>query len=488
MLQWSRLTERSDPVDELLTWMPGNYDEDEQKLLAEKTAEVGVFEARGDIDVQAMINGTLAEEIPVVGKGCPKEISDAGRAGRLITEQECLELAERYNPQNPLFNDPEYAKGTVWRGLYAMPCIEVAGYMPKMPTGMGDNMVVSGLNHTITYYRPIRPGDRLFRVYDTQGYREITIPGSTYRTFQVYGTGRTFNQRGELVDEGASIVKESFNRYADPAERTYANCWESPDWWKQRPYHYYTDEDWKTIEHYWNSEKIRGNKVLWWEDVQIGDEPTPTLDGPVISEAAAAGLVDDCGPAIQAIRTQYCDPEQRRRMTRNRHGIYVPVLPTKSPPPPPKEGDAPPPPMPLEGKKSSEKLSDGRFVFMNTLARRFAQRMITNWMGDNGFLFREGWSIMPVVYGYDGLIPDHDWMPELFDKVPYFEKVPFLKGKRAMVHGLAGDVSINRAYVTDKYVDDEGRHLVDLVWWCETIEGDIFQEGFFTVQLPARTN
>lgn len=474
-------------MDELLTWTPGEFDEQELALLAEKTREVRAFQDRGPLDIQALIDGTLPEDIPVYGAGCPKEIADSGRAGRLITKEDCLELAERYNPDNPFYNDEDYAKRTKWGGLCAMPSLEVAGFMPKMPNGMGDNMVVSGLNHTLTYYQPIKAGDRLFRVYDSQGYREITIPGSTYRTFQVYGTGRSYNQRGELVSEGASIVKESFNRYADPAERTYANCWESPDWWKQRPYHNYTDEDWDTIKAYWDNEYIRGSETLYWEDVNIGDEPTPTLDGPVISPAASAGLVDDCGPMIQAIRTQYCDPELRKHMTRDEHGIYVPVVPPQTPPPMPEpDGDNPPPPMPVEGKKSSEKLSDGRFVFMNTLARRFAQRMITNWMGDDGFLHREGWCIMPVVYGYDGLIPDHDWMPELFDKTPYFEKVPYLKDKRALVHGLAGDVSINRAYVTDKYIDSNGRHLVDLVWWCETIEGDIFQEGFFTVQLPSR--
>lgn len=476
-------------MDEFVKWIPGEFDPREQKLLQEKDAEVRVFEERGEIDIQSLIDGTLSPDIPVYGAGCPKEISDAGRNGRLITEKDCLELAGRYDPQNPLFNDAKYAKETKWGGLCAMPSVEVAGFMPKMPNGMGDNMVVSGLNHTLTYYQPIRPGDRLYRVYDSQGYREITIPGSTYRTFQVFGTGRTFNQRGELVSEGASIVKESFNRYVDPNERTNANCWESPDWWKQRPYHVYTDADWDTIKSYWDQEYVRGKQTLYWEDVKIGDEPAPTLDGPVISAAAAAGLVDDCGPMIQAIRTQYCDPELRKHMKRNAHGIYIPVVPEPEPAQQPEvpTDDSNPPPMPVQGKKSAEKLSDGRFVFMNTLARRFAQRMITNWMGDDGFLYREGWCIMPVVYGYDGLIPDHDWMPAMFDKVPYFEKVPFLRGKRALVHGLAGDVSINRAYVTEKYVEN-GRHLVDLVWWCETIEGDIFQEGFFTVELPSRAD
>jgi len=50
-----------------------------------------------------------------------------------------------------------------------------------------------------------------------------------------------------------------------------------------------------------------------------------------------------------------------------------------------------------------------------------------------------------------------------------------------------GDLSINRLYVTGKRVDEAGRHLVDLSWWCETIEHQIHTEGTATVELPSRT-
>ena len=61
-----------------------------------------------------------------------------------------------------------------------------------------------------------------------------------------------------------------------------------------------------------------------------------------------------------------------------------------------------------------------------------------------------------------------------------------MEGRHTEVHGEEGDLSINRLYVTGKRVDENGRHLVDLTWWCETIEHQIHTEGTATVELPAR--
>lgn len=478
-------------MDELLTFYPGAYNNEDKALLDKLYEQVSVFEKRGDVDVDAMVRGTLAENVPLFGEGGPKEIVEGGRSGRLVKKEDMLEIARKYNPDNPLYNDEEYAKRSEFNGLIAMPFFEVAGFQPKMPTGIGDNMVVSGLNHTLTFYKPIKAGDRLFRVSTMQKFEDITIPGSPYRTFAVSGTGKTYNQNGELVSEGASILKESYNRYTDPAEQKGQNCWESPDWWKQRPHHYYTDADWATIEKYWREEKMRGSDPLYWEDVKIGDEPTPTLDGPIITSGAASGLMSECSKITLALKKNFSDLEKRSNMIRDENGIYRPVgaeyedAPMLPPPPMDEAGGGPRPPMPVEGKKSSAKLSDGRGVFENSLARRFAEKMIINWIGDEGWIQRLGWNIMPEAYGYESLIPHHKAKPELFEKFPYLDKVPYLKGKRATVHGLAGDVSINKAYVTDKY-DANGEYFVDLIWWCETIAGEIFQEGFATVKLPSR--
>jgi hypothetical protein len=76
--------------------------------------------------------------------------------------------------------------------------------------------------------------------------------------------------------------------------------------------------------------------------------------------------------------------------------------------------------------------------------------------------------------------------PALFDKFPYLEKVPSLKGKRANWHGMVGDAAISRAYVFNKY-SKNGEYFVDLVWWIETLNKYLILEGFATVKLPKKT-
>jgi hypothetical protein len=60
-----------------------------------------------------------------------------------------------------------------------------------------------------------------------------------------------------------------------------------------------------------------------------------------------------------------------------------------------------------------------------------------------------------------------------------------MKGKYLNLKGKGGDLVICRAYVTDKYIVG-GQALVELVCWCETIDGDIIGEGMATVELPRR--
>jgi hypothetical protein len=68
----------------------------------------------------------------------------------------------------------------------------------------------------------------------------------------------------------------------------------------------------------------------------------------------------------------------------------------------------------------------------------------------------------------------------------FIDRVPFMKDRFVNAHGLTQDMMIVKSYVTDKYVRD-GKFLANLVWWIETIEGDIIEEGDATVRLPSRS-
>jgi hypothetical protein len=77
-------------------------------------------------------------------------------------------------------------------------------------------------------------------------------------------------------------------------------------------------------------------------------------------------------------------------------------------------------------------------------------RLITNWMGDDGFLRKTA---------FDRLESD-----------------------------IVGDTVIGRGTVIKKYVLDSGEHMVDLACWLENMRGYITKAGTASVNLLSREN
>jgi hypothetical protein len=130
---------------------------------------------------------------------------------------------------------------------------------------------------------------------------------------------------------------------------------------------------------------------------------------------------------------------------------------------------------------AKEKHPNERSVFMNTKGRQYGVRMVTNWIGDDGFLHKFAWRVINDT--------DHNKFPGTLDRPSYLLKVPYLKeaGKYVTTHGYEGDVGITKGYVCDKYVKD-GKNYVDLVVWSETIEGHIWSECYAVVELPSKND
>jgi len=464
-------------------YYPGVYNEEDSKVLQEFWAELEAINKRGPLNIGDLIAGKL-DGAPGIGMhGRP--------SGKKITRELMETYARRYGAGNPLFTDQDYARKTVW-GPMALPFAAAEpGFMPAMPKakGIGDYMVVSAHNDTMTYYKPVYEGDTVFTVITEQHCVDITpADGSYYRTFAMSGTGKIYNQKGELVAEGANILKESFHRHKDPAKRNVdgAHAWESPDWWSRKP-HIYTDKDWEYLISIWKNEKIRGSEVLYWDDVKIGDEPPPRAVGPIMAEEEMEIMFDV--PDWSTNYKQYIlDKNTFAKMVKNPQGIYV--LPEYL-----KKKPSSMPPMPRIATPEIAN-RDGRALIQNAVAAKWAAGMIYNWMGDAGWLQRIGWDIMELPPGcnksinydeYPTVIPPipKKLRPALFDKYPYMDKVPYMRGCRAAWHAMEGDVAIIRAYVTDKYQADQ-EYFVDLTWWCETIDRFIVQEGFVTIKLPKK--
>jgi acyl dehydratase len=465
-------------------YLPGKYDAQDAKVLKEVQAQLALINNRGEIIIDDLVSGKL--------DGTPG-IGGRGPGGTKVTLDSMMSLADMYGAHNPLWTDKNYAKRTKYGDLIAMPIIASAGGWPSVSgKGLGDYMVVSDLNVSLTFHRPVYEGDTLYSVIDRQDCLDITpAEGSYYRTFAISGSGRAFNQRGELIVEGARIVKETFRRHKDPAKRNPdgSHIWESPDWWSRKP-HMYTDADYEYIKGIWENEKIRGAEVLYWDDVKVGDEPPPRAVGPIVSEVEAdmLGLDVDVPQWCVDAKLNVSNPKTFAKMVKNKQGIYV--LPEYL--------EKKPASRPATAGGGSAELSnrDGRAVVQNSVAAYWTAGMILNWMGDAGWLQRFGWDIMALPPGYDKditydeyptIIPGFtkDMMPALFDKYPFMEKVPFMRGCRAAWHAMEGDLCICRAYVYDKFEKD-GEYFVDLTWWCETLDRYLIEEGFATVKLPKK--
>jgi acyl dehydratase len=526
-------------------YYPGKYDEADAKVLKEFKAELDLINNRGDINTKDLINGKLSN-VPGVGGGGP----GAGK----VTQDSMIKMAKQcFLGDDPLFTDKEYAKKTKYGNLIAVPLWCSLEIMPAMPKskGIGDYMVVSDLCHTMNYFKPFYEGDTLTVVTDGQ-YFEDTTPteGSYYRTFVMKGWGRVFNQKGELVAEGASMTNESYRRHKDPAKRNKsgAHGWESPNWWS-RKVHMYTDQDYNTMKGFWKNEKSRGATPLYWDDVKIGDQPTPLLTGPIVA-AGGGELMTDLSQSIIDTKKNITDPKIFAKMEKNKQGIYVLPESMQEKSSGPMAGGPPGSGMPggdmgggapggagggmpggdMGGDRSGApgegggapgeqrgggiervergvndfetetnqgiKSTDGRQLFWNVMAHRWIAGLLYNWMGDQGWLQRIGRDMMDLPPGADKavnyqasptLIPSipQKSYPKLFDKFPYLEKVPSMKGKRANWHGLEGDTVVSRAYVCDKYSKD-GEYFVDLIWWMENFDNYLILEGFATVKLPKK--
>ena len=122
-----------------------------------------------------------------------------------------------------------------------------------------------------------------------------------------------------------------------------------------------------------------------------------------------------------------------------------------------------------------------RSSFQNTVGAQYATRIVTNWMGDDGWMHKFAWRL---AFSMD---VGRNQFPEEFDRPSYLYKVPYLKdqGKFMLTHGFEGDLAITKAYVCDKYIKN-GKYYVDLVVWLETIDGEVWSECYAVVALPSR--
>jgi hypothetical protein len=459
---------------------PGVFTDKEKTLVEKYLADNQALEERGEIDVQALIEGRLPKDTPGLG------------ASYVASEAMIRYNNEKYDPENPVLNDAEYAKKLGYEDIVAMPCFGANDdiFMIPYPPEARDTLLVSQLNHSITSYVPVYPGDTLYLVSNSRHVTDYTpTEGSIYRSVVLRSTGSIYNQRGEKVNDVVWRVTESLKIFKEgkkPARMGFRDMWEAPDW-MSRPAHYYTDQDWEYIKDLWSKEKRRGSETLYWEDVRIGDEPTWTVDGPILESLAPTRPWGMGTGGSRTMKKEIMDPRVFKTMIRGEQdGIYrLPKREDYVPAIPDDPSTVPMPPMPDDDgavidTADIHKQTESRAILINFLGRDLAVRHINNWMGDHGWIYNIRWGIMPAE-AHRALGKN---VPTNPDAEYFLEKVPHMKGRHVLAHGLTGDLALVKSYVYDKYFRD-GVPFVELAWWIETIEGELWLTGGATVRLPS---
>jgi hypothetical protein len=401
--------------------LPGIYTKPEQQMLEQWDA------------VEQEV-GWLGDEI------IPGKISHPV-SNRVVTKDLILNRANAIHDPNPLWQDEKYARQTRWGSIIAPPFFELVvtfqgpiNFRPVPPEvgiargvsgsgvqGKDQSVIWTYLPHW-EFFKPIRPGDS-FRVwFGPNSHIDKTSPdGKGPRIFLLHDQLKYFNQKDELV-----CIKHKNNWYQivipEEGKKAASSIKSMP---KLEPYKY-TQKELSFIDQVHENEIIRGAKIRWWEDIKVDEDLQPVTNGPTNIWDQAIDITSLGTPPVE-----------------EKNGVppHVPILD-------PETG--------VWHNPSETHLSD-RVAQMQKFPQAYTMmalweailgRLITNWMGNDGFLKKTS-----------------------FDR---FE------------NDILGDTLIGHGRVMKKYIQDNGEHVVDISCWLENIRGYISKAGSATIGLLSR--
>ena len=363
--------------------------------------------------------------------GIPNEARRYGaRRGlfTLINQDSAHIFATASGDANPLYSDAGYARASHWGSVVAPPTILFnAGAVEGRPltereraAGRGGGLpgvhgMFSGADWE--WYQPLRDGDEIFRVSylsDAQeksgvfaGRQVLSLTESLFR-----------NQRHEVV---AKETEWSMRTERDGARER--NKYDFAP-------HSYSDEELARIDDAYEREQPRGATPRYWEDVAVGDPLDEIVRGPYRATDAVAW---DIGWGGVFARSGKIDYDYRRRhpgaYSKNQYGI--PDIPER---------------VHWESEFAREVGVPALYDY-GPQRIAWASTLLTNWIGDAGFLKR------------------------LWVQVRRFN--------------IEGDVQWYRGQVIAKeIVDGESQLVCDV--WAENQRGDVTAPGQAIVLLPSR--
>jgi len=226
---------------------------------------------------------------------------------------------------NPLYADEDYGRGTRWGSqighgtqmghlkspMYGDPIPEEIRQQTKS-LFRGIHVFVSG--GTWDWYRPLRPGDRIFSF---AGEETLDVKASDFAGKSVIQVNRNvmINQHGDVLGV-YRILRVLTERQKSRDKGKYADI---------EPAHY-TDADYERIDEIYASERPRGNETRYWEDVQVGDELPPMVKGPTTITEMIAFHSGGYGFVPYGLRSSRLGYQNRKRIKpfyiKNGQGVW----------------------------------------------------------------------------------------------------------------------------------------------------------------------
>ncbi len=226
---------------------------------------------------------------------------------------------------NPLYISEDYGSGTRWGTQIGhgtqMGHIKTPMRGDPLPDEIkrqtksmfrGVHVFVSG--GTWEWYRPLRPGDRIFSF---AGEESLDVKKSEFADRSVIQVRRdvAVNQFGEVLGV-YRILCVLTERKKSRSKGKYAEI---------EPAHY-TDADYERIDAIYQQESPRGAEPRYWEDVQVGDELDPMVKGPTTVTEMIAFHAGGYGFVPYGLRSSRVGYKNRKRIApfyiKNGQGVW----------------------------------------------------------------------------------------------------------------------------------------------------------------------
>ena len=341
----------------------------------------------------------------------------------VATKDSVNRFALAVDPWNLLWRDDNYAVNTRWGGVIAPPMYQDAiaqfTWFPEIPQSIGYNTGM-WVGEDWDFFKPIHVNDS-FKVWRRRPrIQDITAPdGKGPRKFGcTMHDNDIFNQRDEII----STFKLYFEAVIVP---------DPPNLPEPIPEYKYTREELAFIDRMFKEEEVRGSNIRWWEDVSVGEELRPVIMGPTTlwdQIVYTAGRQEmDLVPMMEVRRRgvpEFLTPDPDTGVTHHAIEWHHADLVAR-----------------LHGMPNA--------LHYGIVSRQLLARLVTNWMGDDGFIRTFHW--------------------------------------RHLMHFKIGDTCIGRGKVLNKRVEN-GEHLVDISLWTENLRGNVSIPATATVSLFSKEN